>query len=325
MRARTIAAGMIAACAACPACVDAPVTSDEQPAIVGGTTTTTTAFPTIVDLEEVPGDWFCTGTLIDPSWVLTAAHCLQSETAGAVHVRIGDDDISDGIGGTVVDVSALEVHPDYSEGLWIHDVALAELASPITNVTPTLVDRSAVAIGTAVTQVGYGDSDNFGDGAGVLRELATTTADCSLANDPGISNANLLCFDASVHASCYGDSGGPAFITTASGLVVGGITSGGTGSAMSCTGSGVWDLYTAVGAELDFIDVFVPGPEAGSGSGSAPGGSPQGSSPPGAGDPGVPETATAGCSGGDSGGAWLAVALCGLVLARRRRAITARA
>jgi secreted trypsin-like serine protease len=74
-----------------PACVAAPDTGERSQHIIGGQTATTTAFPTTVALENSPGNWFCTGTLIDKDWVLTAAHCLEGETAGGLKIRFDDN------------------------------------------------------------------------------------------------------------------------------------------------------------------------------------------------------------------------------------------
>jgi len=61
-----------------------------------------------------------------------------------------------------------------------------------------------VPFATTLTEVGYGDATNSGTGAGILRQVAKTTADCALTHDTSISNANLLCFDASDgKGSCF--------------------------------------------------------------------------------------------------------------------------
>ena len=61
-----------------PACVDAPSTSTSSSNIVGGVTAHTADYKTVVALENGPGQWFCTGTLIAPEWILTAAQCVEA-------------------------------------------------------------------------------------------------------------------------------------------------------------------------------------------------------------------------------------------------------
>src|SRR5262245_10823770 len=65
-----------------PACLGGDLeTARVESPIIGGQLAMSAEFPTVVALENTPGDWFCTGTLIDKDWVLTAAHCIAGETA----------------------------------------------------------------------------------------------------------------------------------------------------------------------------------------------------------------------------------------------------
>ena len=230
------------------ACTE-PSTSATTSPIIGGTLVTANEFPTVVALEQSAGNWFCTGTLIDKNWVLSAAHCVQGAPAGAVKIRIDDLDVNDTTGGMQVQVSEIHAHPGFGDE-WGMDLALLKLATPIDRpVTP--IHRTKIAFDTAVKQVGYGVTDDNGNGGGILRKLSEHNADCAMTGDATISNDKVLCFDPADGGGCYGDSGGPTFVDVGGGqLEVVGVTSGGTGQG--CTDS--WGIWTLVPAELAFID-----------------------------------------------------------------------
>jgi len=97
---------------------------------------------------------FCTGTLITPQLVITAAHCLSS---GSMQFRIHRADGST----TYHDVKQQVKHPGYSQagGRIKDDMALLILTQPVTGVTPipassTVMDQSW--IGRQIEYLGYG-------------------------------------------------------------------------------------------------------------------------------------------------------------------------
>lgn len=240
------------------ACTTAPDgTRSVAQDIIGGEAAQPTDYPTVVALEEQPGNWFCTGTLIAKNWVLTAAHCVAEGPTTGLHVRFDDPDVNDATGGKVVAISEVHANPMFDWEAWDNDIALVKLAEDVTDREPTPILRDVVAVGTEVLDVGYGVADNMDGGGGLLRRVQKTTADCAGANDPGVSGANLLCMDASDgRGSCFGDSGGPTFATVGGMRVVAGVTSGGTGELC---GAG-WDLYTSVNAEIAFVDSIMNAP-----------------------------------------------------------------
>src|SRR5687768_8709023 len=91
------------------ACAVEPATSTKQSPIIGGQLAAANEFPTVVALEQSAGNWFCTGTLIDKNWVLTAAHCVEGAPQGAVKIRIDDLNVNDATGGTQVQVKTIHV------------------------------------------------------------------------------------------------------------------------------------------------------------------------------------------------------------------------
>ena len=304
---------------ALPACVaSAPdeVGRREQ-AIIGGQAASPGDYPTVVALEDGPGSWFCTGTLIASEWVLTAAHCVDGAPATGMTIRLDAADVNDPTGGRVVAVASVHTHPDFDWSAWDDDIALLKLAAPVTDRAATPIHRARVVPATEVIGVGYGVADNMDGGGGLLRSVTKLTADCAGANDPGVSNDVLVCMDASDgRGSCFGDSGGPTFATVDGALVVAGVTSGGTGELC---GAG-WDLHTSVFAELPFLDAVLsatppePTPDP-----MEPGG------PGGDGGPGHDGPADGGCTaGGGQGVGLVLVSLVG-VLARRRRVAPPRA
>jgi len=91
---------------------------------------------------DINGNGFCTGALIAPKLVLTAAHCMFDSDTGA---RINEGHIEflagwrNGRAGAYRDVARVAVHPDYrfdeslSSDRVRNDLALLELQQPIRN------------------------------------------------------------------------------------------------------------------------------------------------------------------------------------------------
>jgi secreted trypsin-like serine protease len=212
-------------------------------AVVGGRDASPGEYPSVAEITF--GPFLCTGTLISPTWVLSAGHCSSvtgaavaspaSWPAPLINVRIGGVTQDDG---ERVPVKQAIVHPDYllTDG---YDISLLELARPST-MSPTQVagagERSLWTAGTLETVAGWGTTEEGGSLPDRLQEAEvpiTTDAYCDDAYG-GIDEATMVCagFPEGGVDTCQGDSGGPMFgRTTAGALRVVGATSWGEGCA----------------------------------------------------------------------------------------------
>ena len=213
----TVAVCGLVALASAPAVAGdlADVTPDQLP-IFNGVEAGECDFPSAVAmLDRDTSQLFCTGTLVHPSVVAFAAHCMDPVTSWATpgSVMFGED-----VEAPVREVPVVhcETHPAWDPGATSHDLAFCTLAHPVTEVpvVPLLMGCETEALaGAQLTIVGFGatnapldpEGNPIPSGAGKKRFTFQTVTDVSVAD-------NEVIMIGPDHGACFGDSGGPAFL-----------------------------------------------------------------------------------------------------------------
>ncbi|SPE99830.1 S1 family peptidase [Streptomyces sp. MA5143a] len=233
---KTIVAAAATAAASAAALLAAPGAVAAPQPIVGGTTTTASAYPYVMQITNASQSQFCGGTLVSPTKVITAAHCLVGRTTSNTRV-VGGRTFRNGTDGTVRTVSRIWIHPSYSSAESGKDVAVLTLSSsmPYTPVSYVTSSQTGVyAAGTTARILGWGTTSSGGSSSNQLRTATVPTVAnsvCGSSSSYGSSfiASDMVCagFTSGGVDTCQGDSGGPLII----GGVLAGITSWGNGCA----------------------------------------------------------------------------------------------
>ena len=246
----------------------------------------------LINANDGSQSFIGTGSLlIDRTFILTAAHVVTNDSGTKLSGTI-DFVTSSGTQSiiyTANDVSVVNgYYPNDSGNIVPNDVALIRINGVVpSGIQGYDINRQHDEIGQNFTMVGFGDTgngttgglsgagtkrigtntfeatDNATEGNKFFRNLAYdfdngTSADNELQNTYAVPS-NLGVFSSGVlveTAVGSGDSGGPAFLSTNSGLVIAGITSGSTDdSKFASIGS-----YARVSAFARAIDLIVGTP-----------------------------------------------------------------
>lgn len=190
-----------------PAGLHAPKTQH----IVDGTDAVLCDFPAAIQIigQNAEGDQgpVCSGALMHPQILVTAAHCIV-DGQELVSLRFGENSVD--APSRSVEITGCVGHPEF-DAEFRNDIAVCSLAEPVDDVpiVPPLMGCEAGVLqpGFDVLQVGYGRSsleEPYGSGVKrwapkVIQAFQWTENDLVLVNT-GQGN------------SCLGDSGGPTYV-----------------------------------------------------------------------------------------------------------------
>ncbi|NEX16037.1 MAG: hypothetical protein C1943_05230 [Halochromatium sp.] len=236
------------------------------PMIVGGIPAAEGAWPWQVAV--FPGPYLCGGSLLSPDWVVTAAHCVYDEfgsvfSPSEVEIRAGSLDFN--AGGQTRGVSRVIPNPNYSVWGFDHDIALLQLASPVTGasigeVTPLISSQEPILApdGTLATVTGWGTTSEGGQSSSTLMQVdVPLLGPDTCRQDSGYGSRitdNMVCagfIEGGGRDSCQGDSGGPLVVPDQQGSYrLTGIVSWGEG----CARPEYPGVYTRVSRYIDWLE-----------------------------------------------------------------------
>jgi secreted trypsin-like serine protease len=267
MQERMLRATRLLAVLACAAALAPAPARAVAPQVVGGVPVTPGQFPFAASLAigTSRGLAACSGSLVAPSFVLTAAHCVTDADGSvvepsAIEVAIGDEPLSAN-GSSIAAVQVVR-HPLWDPYAIDDDWALVRLAHPSAATPVALaVAGSTVPAGTNATLVGWGKTS---DASGLPDELQRAVLP---VRDTATCVAAYGLFDAATQLcagvvgptgpdGCSGDSGGPLLVRTSGGgwQEVGVVSYGLDGG---CTAAPT--VFARVSSARPFIDAVVAG------------------------------------------------------------------
>jgi len=147
-------------------------TATESQAITGGSEAGRGNWPSLVAISNITFShqpWGCTGTLIAPTWVLTAGHCVSDTsispvimpTASNFYVRVGRYNIVTDTGGDQIVAQSIVLPANYNTVNTTPDIALIQLSRPASVAYSRLASPARMAempVGTLTTLLGWGET-----------------------------------------------------------------------------------------------------------------------------------------------------------------------
>ncbi|HET9198651.1 MAG TPA: serine protease, partial [Solirubrobacterales bacterium] len=287
-----LGAAMLALALCAPA--GAAASGDAQASIIGGSPATIEQFPYLAYIEagNKRSGFACTGTVVAPRVVLTAAHCVENVETGTFSTP-AEYTVATGVANpkqaqpeNVFEVVATHVFPSFDPGVVHGDAAVLILSRPTSAPALALAGPAEAALyegGATVAVAGWGvtGANNRQAPATMRTTTMTVQKDSTCARKTkgfykdysGAVQLCLLSTPKKTSGTCFGDSGGPAVATRPDGTpvelavisVVGPLCSPQTPNVLTrvdyvSAWVGEWIAATETGAPAPFVDPAAPLP-----------------------------------------------------------------